>query len=145
MNFKLTTAADSPSTRTEPITLYLVDDVPEMRELVRYAVEGDPDFEVVGEAGDGRSAIAGVGETRPAAVIIDLSMPDMNGLEAIAEIREQAPETAIVVLSGFMADRMGEKVLARGADDYVEKGSPLADLREITRRAVADRRAEAGG
>jgi DNA-binding NarL/FixJ family response regulator len=128
------------STERKPISVYLVDDIPELRELIRYGMEEDPDFEVVGEAGDGRTALAGIAETRPAAVLLDLSMPDMNGLEAIPEIREGDPDVAIIVLSGFSADRMGPKTLERGADGYVEKGTPIQELRDATRMAVARRR-----
>jgi DNA-binding NarL/FixJ family response regulator len=128
---------------TEQISLYLVDDVPELRELIRYGLEEDPDFKIVGEAGDGRSAIRGVAETRPTAVLLDLSMPDMDGLEAIPKIRAEVPETAIVILSGFTADRMGAAAIEQGADDYVEKGAPMAELRDVTRRAVAKRRSTA--
>src|SRR5690349_2451274 len=132
----------APVTERGPISVFLVDDVPELRELVKYGMEGDPDFEIVGEAGDGRSALAGIAETHPAAVLLDLSMPDMNGLEAILEIRKSDPDIAIIVLSGFSADRMGPPTLERGADRYIEKGSPMDELRDATRAAVAERRGD---
>jgi DNA-binding NarL/FixJ family response regulator len=122
--------------------VYLVDDVPELRELIRLGMEEDPGFEIVGEAGDGRTALAGIAETRPKAVLLDLSMPDMNGLEVIPEIREGDPEVAIIVLSGFAAERMGPVSLERGADGYIEKGTPIQDLRDATRLAVEKRRAD---
>ena len=124
------------------ISVYLVDDVPELRELIRYGMEDDPTFEVVGEAGDGRSALEGIAATNPAAVLLDLSMPDMNGLEAILEIRKRDPDVAIIVLSGFTADRMASPTLERGADRYVEKGTPMEELLDATRTAVADRRGD---
>ena len=127
---------------TKPISVYLVDDVPELRELIRFGMEEDPGFEIVGEAGDGKSALDGIAETRPAAVLLDLSMPDMDGLEAIPEIRKGDPDVAIIVLSGFSADRMGPPSLERGADGYVEKGTPIQELRDATRLAVAKRREE---
>jgi DNA-binding NarL/FixJ family response regulator len=129
-------------TEQGPISVFLVDDVPELRELVKYGMEDDADFEVIGEAGDGRSALAGIAETHPAAVLLDLSMPDMNGLEAILEIRKSDPDVAIIVLSGFSADRMGPPTLERGADRYIEKGSPMDELRDATRAAVAERRGD---
>ncbi|MGZ5426711.1 MAG: response regulator [Thermoanaerobaculia bacterium] len=129
-------------TEAPPISLFLVDDVPELRELIKFGMEEDPGFEVVGEAGDGRSALKGIAETHPAAVLLDLSMPDMDGMQAIPEIREGDPDVAIVVLSGFSADRMGGPVLERGADGYVEKGTPIQELREATRTAVAARRGQ---
>ena len=97
---------------------------------------------MVGEAGDGRTALQGIAETRPAAVLLDLSMPDMDGLEAIPEIRKDDPDVAIIVLSGFSADRMSDPALARGADGYVEKGTPIQELREVTRAAVAQKRGD---
>jgi DNA-binding NarL/FixJ family response regulator len=125
---------------TVPISVFLVDDVPEMRELLRVGMEQDTGFAIVGEASDGRTALDGIAATRPAAILLDLSMPDMNGLEAIIEIRRADAEVAIIVLSGFSADRMGPPSLERGADGYVEKGTPLQELREATRLAVAKRR-----
>jgi DNA-binding NarL/FixJ family response regulator len=127
-------------TEQAPISVFLVDDVPELRELIKFGMEDDPGFEVVGEAGDGRSALEGIAETQPAAVLLDLSMPDMNGLEAILEIRKGDPDVAIVVLSGFSADRMSAPAIDRGADGYVEKGTPMQELREALRIAVAARR-----
>jgi DNA-binding NarL/FixJ family response regulator len=123
-----------------PISVFLVDDVPELRELIRFGIEEDPGFEVVGEAGDGRTALEGIAKTRPAAVLLDLSMPDMDGLEAIPEIRGSVPEIAIIVLSGFSEDRMGPPARERGADGYVEKGTPIHTLRDVTRQAVVARR-----
>ena len=129
-------------TEIAPISVYLVDDVPELRELIKFGMEEDPGFEVVGEAGDGRSALEGIAETQPEAVLLDLSMPDMDGLEAIPEIRRGDPDVTIIVLSGFSADRMGGPAIERGADGYVEKGTPIQELRETTRMAVAARRAD---
>jgi DNA-binding NarL/FixJ family response regulator len=125
-----------------PISVFLVDDVAALRELIRFGIEEDPGFEVVGEAGDGRAALEGIAETRPEAVLLDLSMPDMDGLEAILHIREGDPAIVIIVLSGFSADRMAPRAMERGADGYVEKGTPIQELREVTRAAVAQRRAD---
>ena len=86
--------------------------------------------------------IEGIAATHPAAVLLDLSMPDMNGLEAILEIRKRDSDVAIIVLSGFTADRMRAPVIERGADDYVEKGTPMQELRDATRTAVAARRGD---
>src|SRR5215217_15832 len=127
-------------TERRPISVYLVDDVPELRELIKFGLEEDPGFQIVGEAGDGRTALEGIAETQPAAVLLDLSMPDMDGMQAIPRIREGDPEVAIIVLSGFSADRMSGRVLERGADGYVEKGTPMRELRDATRIAVASRR-----
>ena len=122
------------------ITVFLADDVPELRELIRYGLEGDPEFEVVGEAADGRGAIEGAERLRPDAIVLDLSMPDVDGFQAVLEIRSRLPEVAIVVLSGFAADRMRKRVMEQGADGYVEKGTPITQLGDLIRRTVAERR-----
>ena len=136
------TSAGGCMTDSAPISVFLVDDVPELRELIKFGLEEDPGFEIVGEAGDGRTALAGIAQTQPAAVLLDLSMPDMDGLQAIPQIREGDPEVAIIVLSGFSADRMSGPALERGADGYVEKGTPIQELRDATRTAVASRRGD---
>ena len=130
------------STDRTPISLFLVDDIPELRDVIKYGMEDDPDFEIVGEAGDGRSAIEAISEKRPAAVLLDLSMPDMDGFAAIPELRSRHPEMAIIVLSGFPAIRMGERARERGADAYLEKGSPISEVRETVREAVSRRSGE---
>jgi len=134
--------ADHP--RDDTISVFLADDVPELRELIRYGLEGDEDFVVVGEAGDGAAAIEGVAETNPSAILLDLSMPGMDGLEAIPEIRRGRPDVAIIILSGFSASRMERKARERGADGYVEKGTPMTELRQLVREAVAERTPERG-
>ena len=119
------------------ISIYLCDDVPELRALLRYGLEEDPDLKVVGEAGDALRGIDGVAEQRPDVLLLDLSMPGMDGLEAIPRVREVSPATAIVVFSGFAAERMREPALALGAVDYLEKGAPLEAVRAAVRQAAA--------
>ncbi|MDX6665985.1 MAG: hypothetical protein QOG68_2191 [Solirubrobacteraceae bacterium] len=125
---------------TPHIRIFLCDDVPELRALLRYGLEEDADLEVVGEAGDARSGIDEVARLQPDVVVLDLSMPGMDGLEAIPRLREAAPASSIVVFSGFAADRMRAPALELGADRYVEKGAPLdrvrATVREVAGRAA---------
>ena len=113
-----------------PISVFLCDDVQAFRSLMRFVLEEDSDIEVVGEAGDGRAGVDGVAAAQPDVVLLDLSMPVLDGLEAIPLMLDAAPGTRIVGLSGFTADRMRETMLAEGAVAYVEKG---ADLEEIAR------------
>ena len=118
------------------IRIFLCDDVPELRALLRYGLEEDAELTVVGEAADAREAIAGVTELRPDVVLLDLSMPGMDGLEAIPHLRSASPETAIVVFSGFAAERMAEQALDLGAERYVEKGAPLESVRATVREVA---------
>ncbi len=117
-----------------PLTVVVVDDVEAIRVLVRTTLE--PEFRVLAEATDGAEAVAACREHRPDIVLLDLNMPRHDGLEAIRAIRDVSPDTAIVVLSGLPADAIADKALALGADRFVDKTSPLHELRE-TLLAVA--------
>ena len=119
-----------------PLRVVICDDVAELRALVRAQLEADGDISVVGEAGSGIEAIGVIEEERPELVLLDLSMPDMDGLEVLAKLREAAPETRVVVFSGFVAGPLGRRAVALGAYDYVEKGAPADELRRAVRAAA---------
>jgi DNA-binding NarL/FixJ family response regulator len=106
----------------------LVDDTPEIRELLRITLEIDGRFEIVGEAEDGAAAIDLTESEVPDAVVLDLAMPVMDGLQAIPEIRKHCPNTKILVLSGFDARQMSKEAISRGAHAYVEKGQNITEL-----------------
>src|SRR3954453_7374902 len=89
-----------------PIRVLLCDDVGAFRALMRFTLAEDPRIRIVGEAADGCEGIEGVGELRPDVVLLDLAMPVCDGFEAIPRMRECSPETTIVALSGFTAERM---------------------------------------
>jgi DNA-binding NarL/FixJ family response regulator len=99
----------------------LCDDCEPVRELVRLVLEVEG-IQVVGEAGDGGAAIEEAGRCQPDVVLLDLSMPAMDGLEALPEIRRVAPQARVVVLSGFDNPLIVERALELGAVRYVEKG-----------------------
>ncbi len=99
----------------------LCDDCAPVRELVRLVLELEG-IDVVGEAGDGGAAIEEAGRCQPDVVLLDLSMPAMDGLEALPEIRRVAPQAKVVVLSGFDNPVIVERALELGAVRYVEKG-----------------------
>jgi DNA-binding NarL/FixJ family response regulator len=124
-----------------PLRVFVADDVSDMRALVRFALEDAPDIVIVGEAGNGAEAVAGIGETRPDVVLLDLSMPDLDGLEVIPVVLSESPNTGIVVFSGFEAARMRGPTSELGAHRYVEKGRPLEELRAAIREVGAAKRA----
>jgi DNA-binding NarL/FixJ family response regulator len=121
------------------IRVLLCDDVVEVREILRSVLEDDPMVEIVGDAGTGREATRMVAELRPDVVVLDLSMPEMDGLEAIPLMTAAAPETRIVVLSGFASSRMAKAVSDLGAHRYIEKGSPLESIARAVREVGGDR------
>jgi signal transduction histidine kinase len=120
----------------------LVDDTEDLRQLMRIALRR-AGYDVVGEAGDGAAGIEVARTAAPDLVVLDLSMPVMDGLEALPHIRAHLPDATIVVMSGFGAAQMTEKALARGADGYLQKGAPLASVVEYLGDALARRGATA--
>ena len=108
---------------------------------MRSALEAESGLEVVGEAGDGRTGLEVIARLQPDVVLLDLSMPGIDGLEAIPEIRARSPDSAIVVFSGFSASRMREPALDLGATSYVEKGEAFDQLSVAVREAVGRRAA----
>ena len=118
------------------VRVVIADDTPDIRLLVRMTLELDPDIEVVAEAEDGREAIRVAAEHTPDVMILDLSMPVMNGLEALPHVMQASPSTAVVVLSGF-SQAVAQQALEAGARGYIRKGVPGDELRRRVREAVA--------
>jgi DNA-binding NarL/FixJ family response regulator len=121
------------------IGVVLCDDMPDLRELTRYGLEQDLRLRVVGEAGSAAECFEVVQRLRPDALLLDLTLPDMDGLEAIPRLRKIAPDLSIVVFSGMDARRMGGRAVARGADAYIEKGTALTDIRRAVLAAARGR------
>ena len=133
----------SPATCRAPaerIRVYLCDDAPELRALLRAFLEWGGDVEIVGEAEDGDGLAEAVREAEADVVLLDLSMPRVDGLEALADLRADDPALGIVVLSGFEPSRMAAKALALGADRYLEKAAGMEDVRATVRAVAAGRR-----
>ena len=118
---------------TRTISVVVCDDVPGMRRLARIVLEEEGDVSVIGEAADGREAIQEIRRLQPDVVVLDLSMPEMDGLEAIPAIHAVAPAAKIVVFSGFEEAKLADAALSRSASRYVRKGAPLAELRQAVR------------
>jgi len=99
-----------------------------LREGLRALLSSHPDFEVVGEAEDGREAIRRVEKLMPDLVLMDLSMPRMNGLEAIKEIKKHSPEIKIIALTVHKTEEYILATLQAGADGYALKDSTHSEL-----------------
>jgi len=110
------------------IRIVLADDTVEYRQLLRLILEQDGRFQVVGEASDGEEAVRVAEQEQPDAVVIDLAMPVLDGLQAIPRIQAASPDTSIVVLSGFARGVIDLDSLARGASAYVEKGEAFSTI-----------------
>jgi DNA-binding NarL/FixJ family response regulator len=108
-----------------PARVLLADDHELMRRMLRLALAARPGLEVVGEAGDGAEALALARELAPDLVVLDVDMPEMNGLEVTRALRASLPDCAVLIVSALEAGRMADAALAAGADRYVEKGAGL--------------------
>lgn len=117
------------------INVVLADDTEDVRVLLRTCLTRDARFRVVGEAENGLQAVETVAALRPDAVVLDLAMPVMDGLEAIPLIRQRAPDCAIVVFSGFDSQRMAQRAQQAGAHRYIEKGTALDDIARVLAEA----------
>ncbi len=106
----------------------IVDDVPQVRQALRQLLELSGEVEVVGEAANGREAICQVADLRPELVLLDLEMPQMNGYEACSEIKIRRPDCWVIAFSVHSYPEAREKARRAGADDFIEKGAPLAQI-----------------
>ena len=117
----------------------LVDDHEIMREGLRLILSRNEDVEVVGEAANGREAVALVAKTLPDVVVMDIGMPELNGVEATHEIKSAHPEVRVLALSAMSDRRYVVRILEAGASGYVVKSAAGDELvRAIT--AVANGR-----
>jgi DNA-binding NarL/FixJ family response regulator len=117
-------------------TVLVADDHRQFREALVALLELDG-FEVVGQAADGADAVALAKQVRPDVVVMDLSMPVLNGLDATRLVRDALPWTPVLVLTAFTGDELERAALAAGATAYVAKDANLAELRAALAAAVA--------
>jgi DNA-binding NarL/FixJ family response regulator len=110
------------------IRVVLADDHSIVREGVKAVLNLAEDIDVVGEAADGREAIARVQELEPDVIVMDIAMPDLGGLEATVEIRRQYPRTRILILSQYEDREYIRRFLKAGVSGYVLKKSAGSDL-----------------
>ena len=119
------------------IRILIADDYLPFRIMLRYLLDDEPDFEVVGEAPDGVVAVRLAEELQPDVIMLDLAMPNLDGWEAIPILRTVAPGTQIVVLSGFPLTRLRDASLHEHIARYLEKGEPAEVLCSAVREAVS--------
>lgn len=106
----------------------LVDDVADLRLLVKMALEASGHFEVVAEGEDGIEAVELAELHQPDLILLDVSMPRRDGLEALPKLLAASPNSRVIMLSGFEAERLGPTARRLGAVSYLEKGVPPARL-----------------
>jgi DNA-binding NarL/FixJ family response regulator len=122
------------------ITVFLVDDHTIVRDGVRAFLGAHPDIKVVGEACNGRDALRRIAEIGPDVAILDIAMPELNGIDATLQIRQASPATQIVILSMHATEEHIFRALQAGARGYVLKESAGAELVEAVRTVHASHR-----
>ena len=115
------------------IRVLLADDHAVMRRGIRDILECDTEIEVTGEAGDGREAIQLAEKLKPDVMIVDLGMPELNGLDAIRHIRREQPDVELLVFSMHDSEELIREVFAAGARGYVLKSDAALYLTEAVR------------
>jgi DNA-binding NarL/FixJ family response regulator len=111
-----------------------------LREGLRALISSQEDLEVVGEAGDGREAVRQVEDLMPDLILMDLSMPKMNGIEAIREIGRRIPQTRILALTVHKTEEFILEVLQAGADGYIPKDASSNELMMAIRSVLMGKR-----
>ena len=123
-----------------PIRILIADDHILLRQGIVGIVAPEGDMDVVGEAENGAEAVEEFARLRPDVTLIDLQMPVLSGLEAIARIRAQAPDARIVVLTTYQGDVQAVRALKAGARGYLLKSSLIDELLSAIRTVHAGRR-----
>ena len=116
--------------------ILIVEDHTLLRAGLRALLLQDPDIEIVGEVDNGRDAVQAVGLLAPHLVLMDLSMPGMNGIEAIMDIKRRYPETRVLVLTIHKTDEYIHESLRAGADGYILKDATHDELRIAVRSVL---------
>jgi DNA-binding NarL/FixJ family response regulator len=123
------------------VRILVVDDHPAFRKALTSALRMVADIEVAGEAGGGIEACKGAAELTPDVVLMDLSMPDLSGIDAMKRIHERQPDLPVVILTAHADEGVEREALEAGASGFLAKGIGLQDLvivlQEATETVVA--------
>ena len=107
-----------------PIRILVADDHPVLRDGLVAVLGTQPDFQVVGEAGSGAESVRKFVELSPDVVLLDLEMPEMDGVEALTSMREHDPAARVIVFTAFDTDERILSAVKAGAQGYILKGTP---------------------
>jgi DNA-binding NarL/FixJ family response regulator len=122
------------------IKILTVDDHPLLRQGIAAVIQGEKDMLIVGEASNGREAIQMFRSHRPDVTLMDLQMPDLNGIDAIVTIRQEYPQARIIVLTTYEGDVLARRALKAGVVGYILKDMIRTELLEAVRSVYAGNR-----
>lgn len=126
--------------QTRSIRIFLADDHIVVRQGLRALLAAEADFEIVGEAGNGLQALDAIKKIKPDVAVLDLKMPELNGLEVTRQLHKHLPEISIVILSMYDDEGFVLDALSKGALGYVLKDSDANDLIHAVREVAHKRR-----
>lgn len=121
INTMHTTTPGLERTVLDPLTFLLVDDSSRYRQIVRRIILSQPDWQIIGEAGDGLQALELVALLRPHIVCMDINIPYLNGIEATRRIKQLTPTTRVLVITGYDDEEFQRESLAAGAECLLRK------------------------
>jgi two-component system response regulator DevR len=110
------------------IRIAIIDDHEIVRRGISAILQGDPDFQVVGEAADGKEALRVVRETQPDVALVDVRLPKISGIELCYRIQGEAPQTQVLILTGYLDGNVVRECIRAGARGYVLKDVASSDL-----------------
>jgi DNA-binding NarL/FixJ family response regulator len=120
-----------------PLRILLADDHVTVRHGLKLLIDDQPDMKVVAEASDGTSAVQQAVALKPDVIVMDISMPGVNGLDATRKLKKEQPDAAIVTLTRHSDDAYLQELLRAGVSGYVLKQSPPTELIQAIRAAAA--------
>jgi CheY-like chemotaxis protein len=132
-------AGNNPASRRDPLRVVVADDTPHMLEAIAAVMEIQGGAEIVAKATNGIAAISAACALRPDLVVLDVSMPLMNGLEALLHIKRRLPETRVLIVSAEEDWEIVQCAFDCGADGFVWKGEFFVRCREQIQAMFADR------
>ncbi len=126
--------------RTQRTRVLVCDDTKDIRLLLHTEFEMHDDLEIVAEAENGREAIRLADRHHPDVVVLDLAMPEMDGLEALPEIRRVSPESLVIILSSYDAGPIQTQVIELGASRFIDKGRLPWEIADAVHEVAATSR-----
>ncbi len=121
---------------SEPVTVMIVDDHAVVRHGIRALLEAEGDFTVVGEMASGAEAVLRIADLVPDVVLMDLVMPELDGVEATRLLKQRSPNSQVIILTSYHEDEHIFPAIRAGALSYLLKGASLEELTEAVRKAA---------
>ena len=117
-----------PTIESSPIHLLIVDDHPVVRDGLRAMLSTQPDFQVVGEAVNGAEAVRLAAHLKPDVILLDLEMPDLDGVSVLTQIRASDPQARVIIVTAYDTDERIVQSVVAGAQGYLLKGAPREEI-----------------